>query len=183
MTDAKRYSGVAMALHWVIAIAVIVNWRIAEAAENEASREAASAVMANHKALGITILVLTLMRLGWRLTHRPPALSRTYAPWERILARSVHIIFYVMLIGLPLGGWLASSYFGQGVNVFGLFTLPALSVSENPDTGKAIFDLHQNGGKIMLILVGLHILGVLKHMFIDKDGNLWKMLPVGKPRR
>jgi len=182
MGEAKRYSGVAMLLHWLIAIAVIVNWRIAEAAEHAASREEAMAVMANHKALAISILVLTLLRLGWRMVHRPPALSASYAAWERLLARAVHAIFYVLLIGLPLAGWLANSYSGQAVDMFGLFTLPALPVGENADTGEAIFELHGAGGGVMLILIVLHTLGALKHMFIDKDGNLWRMLPFGTPR-
>ena len=182
MEQARRYSGVAMVFHWLIAIAVIVNWRLAENAHHAASREAGAAIMASHKALGITILVLSVLRLAWRLMHRPPPISSTYQPWERILARSVHVIFYVLLIGLPLAGWLASSLRGQGVDIFGLFTLPALPVGENASLGGTIFEAHATAGSIMIYLIALHILGVLKHMFIDKDGNLWKMLPVGKPK-
>ncbi len=81
-----------------------------------------------------------------------------------------------------MGGWLATSYYGQAVDVFGLFTLPALPVGENPDIGEAIFELHGTGGKAMLILIGLHILGALKHMVFDRDGNLWRMLPFGTPK-
>lgn len=181
MQEAKRYSGVAMLLHWLIAVAVIVNWRIAEAAEN-LPREEASAIMSNHFALGMTILILTVLRLAWRLVHRPPPLADTLAGWEKILARVTHTVFYVLLIGLPLGGWFAGSSFGSSIDMWGAFTIPALPVPENPELGKSVFELHATGGKAMLILIGLHILGALKHMFIDKDGNLWRMLPFGTPR-
>jgi cytochrome b561 len=177
----KRYSMGAMVLHWVIAIAVIANWRIAEGAEH-ASREAAGAIMAQHKALGMTILALSLLRLVWRLAKRPPPLAVTLQPWEAKLARLVHTIFYVLLIGLPLGGWLANSMYGQGVDVFGLFTIPALPAPQDKDLGHEIFEVHGALAHVMLLLVALHVLGALKHHFLDKDGNLYRMLPYGKPK-
>lgn len=111
-TNNGRYSTVAMIFHWVIAVAVIVNWRLVDMAESAGSDAAEAAVMANHKALGITILLLTLGRLAWRLMHRPPPMPASYKGWEKLLARTMHVVFYLLLIGLPLGGWLASSYFG-----------------------------------------------------------------------
>ncbi len=176
-----RYSTGAIVLHWLIAIAVIVNWRIAEAAEHLASAEK-TAVMANHKALGITILILTLLRLAWRFVKSPPPLASTLKPWEARLAKTVHLLFYVLLIGLPLGGWLANSFFGQGVSVFGIFTLPALPVGQNPDAGEGIFEVHATLGTAMLVLIVLHVLGALKHHFLDKDGNLYRMLPFGSAK-
>lgn len=176
-----RYSYVAMILHWAIAIGVIANWRIADAAEDLPKAEH-NALMGTHFAIGITILALTLARIAWRLVNPPPPLSASLAPWERVLARTVHGLFYVLLLALPLGGWLAFSMFGNGVNVFGLFTLPALPVGHSPDTGKEILEAHGAAGKALIILVGLHLLAVIKHMAIDRDGNLWRMLPFGTPR-
>ena len=180
MSD-RRYSMGAIVLHWLIAIAVIVNWRIAEAAEHAPEAEA-GAIMSNHFALGITILVLTVLRLAWRLVKKPPPLASHLAPWEKALARVTHTAFYVLLIGLPLGGWFAMSSFGRGVPIWGLFDLPALPVPNDPATGEAVFEAHAAGGTIMLVLIALHILGSLKHMFVDKDGNLWRMLPFGTPK-
>ena len=177
-----RYSKGAMIFHWVIAIAVIANWRLAEAAEH-ASKADAGWYWSQHKAIGITILLLTLGRLAWRFTHKVPPLPNNYAQWERLLARGTHVLFYVMLIGLPLGGWLASSYVGRSIDMFVLFTWPALDVAENIETGKAIFDLHHTGGEIMIYLIALHILGALKHTFFDKDGGIFRMLPFGRVRR
>ncbi len=177
--NGRRYSTGAMIFHWLIALAVIVNWRIAEAAEH-ASRVDAMQYFANHKALGITILLLTLGRLAWRWTHPVPPLPVDLARWEKVLARSVHIIFYVLLIGLPLGGWLANSFTGRTVEMFGLFTIPPLPVGENEGLGDTVFDAHALGGQIFIYLIGLHILGALKHTFIDRNGGIFRMLPFGK---
>lgn len=176
-----RYSTGAIILHWLIAIAVIVNWRIAEAGEHAAMPEKME-IMNQHKALGMIILALTVLRLGWRLANRPPALAGTLKTWEAHLARAVHLLFYILLIGLPLGGWLANSAFGQGVSIFGLFTVPALPIASNPDLGERIFGLHAAGGTVMLALIALHIAGALKHQLIDRDGNLYRMLPFGAPK-
>ncbi|WP_435418092.1 cytochrome b [Parerythrobacter aurantius] len=175
----SRYSGVAMAFHWIIALLVIVNWRIAEAAEH-ASEIDEAALVGNHKAIGITILVLTLGRLAWRLGHKPPPFPDTMAGWEKALARTVHVVFYVMLVGLPLGGWLAGSFAGRDISYFGAFVIPALPVGENFDLAKAIIGFHKTGGEIMIYLIGLHILGALKHTFVDKSGGVARMLPWGR---
>lgn len=178
----RRYSGVAMAFHWIIAILVIMNWRIAETAEHLEGPDA-GAVWNYHKAWGITILVLTLGRIGWKLAHPGPPFPPHHQPWERALARTVHSAFYVLLIGLPLGGWLANSLIGRTIDFFGLFTIPALPVGANKELGGQIFDAHAAGGTILLLLVALHILGVVKHLVIDRDGELFRMLPFGRVGR
>ena len=177
----NRYSGITMVLHWAIAALVIVNWRIAETAEH-APEERAQAIMTNHFSVGVTILVLILLRLAWRLVHRPPPLAAHLQPWERLLAKTTHTLFYVLLIVMPLAGWVAMSSFGRGVSVWGLFELPPLPVSENMDRGMAIFEIHATAGMVLLILVAIHVLGTLKHTLIDKDGNLFRMLPFGTPK-
>lgn len=175
----RRYSGVAMAFHWAIAILVIMNWQIAERA-HDFEGPLRGELMGYHKAWGMLILALTLGRLGWRLAHRVPPMPAHYAPWEKLLARTVHVIFYVLLIGLPLGGWYASSLAGRPVDFFGLFTIPALPVGENRDLAGRIFDLHESGGMLLIYLAGLHLLGVVKHLVIDRDGELFRMLPFGR---
>ena len=178
-TDARRYSTGAMIFHWLIAIAVIVNWRLAEAAEH-AEMPAKAEIFANHKALGITILALTIGRLAWRWTHPVPPLPSDLAKWEALLARSVHIVFYVLLIGLPLGGWLANSFGGRDIDFFGLLTIPPLPIGENDGLARAIYGAHTLGGSIFIYLIGLHILGALKHTFFDRNGGIFRMLPFGK---
>lgn len=175
----RRYTRVAMAFHWVIASLVIMNWRIAEAAEHMEG-PTAGAVWNYHKAWGITILALTLGRIAWKLAHPGPPFPPHHKPWERALARTVHFTFYVLLIALPLAGWLANSLNGRTIDFFGLFTIPALPVGANKGLGGEIFDLHATTGKALLLLVGLHILGVAKHLLIDRDGELFRMLPFGR---
>lgn len=178
MSDAAqtRYSMGAMIFHWVIAILVIVNWRIAENAEH-LEGAAKSAAIAPHKAIGITILVLSVLRLIWRLTHKPPPLSEKLAAWEKALATTAHWIFYILLIGLPIGGWLAGSYAHSPVDYFGMFTVPMLPVEQNYDQAKAIIEQHKFGGHVVIYLMFLHILGALKHSFFDKVPSLSRMWP------
>lgn len=178
----RRYSRGAMAFHWAIAILVIMNWQIAERA-HEFQGPLRGEIMGYHKAWGMLILALSLGRLGWRLTHPVPPLPRHYAPWERMLARTVHILFYVLLIGLPLGGWYANSLGGKTVDFFGLFTIPALPVGLDKTLSGQIFELHETGGKVLLALVALHVLGALKHLVVDRDGGLFRMLPFGRVGR
>ncbi|MDD3798928.1 MAG: cytochrome b/b6 domain-containing protein [Novosphingobium sp.] len=176
----NRYSFVAMILHWVIAIAVIANWRIAEAAEGlpEAER---GAVMGWHFAIGMAILLATVLRILWRLVHRPPPLSAHLAIWERVLARATHGLFYLLLLALPLLGWVGLSGYKAPIDMFGI-VWPVLPVGFGEKTGHEILEFHATLGSAMIALVGLHILGVIKHMAIDRDGNLWRMLPFGTPR-
>lgn len=175
----RRYSCGAMAFHWAIAILVIVNWRIAEAAEN-LEGPAAAAVWNDHKAWGMLILTLTLGRVGWKLAHPGPPFLAHYAGWERALARTVHFTFYALLIGLPVGGWIANSLSGRTIDFFGLFTIPALPLGADKDLSGQIFDLHATGATFLLLLAGLHLLGVVKHLVIDRDGQLFRMLPFGR---
>ena len=181
-TVGPRYSKFAMLLHWLIAIAVVAQWRIAETAEHAASEQAGRAIMANHFSLGVTTLLLVLLRLGWRFVRPNPPLAAHLAGWERWLSRTTHTLFYILLIALPLAGWLALSKFGSPVPVWGLFALPPLPVAPDPGGAKAIFELHAVVGTVLLGLTALHILGVLKHTLIDRDGNLFRMLPFGTPR-
>jgi cytochrome b561 len=173
-TSQARYSTGAIIFHWLIAIGVIANWRIAESAEHLEGAAKAAAI-APHKAIGITILALTLLRLIWRFTHKPPPLSESLAGWEKFLVRAIHAIFYILLIALPIGGWMAGSHFEMSISYFGLFDIPPLPVAADPEAGKAVLGQHKAGGEILLILVALHIVGALKHSFYDKVSSLSRM--------
>src|SRR5690606_39424062 len=112
---ANRYSGLTMLLHWAIAALVIVNWRIAESAEH-APEEQAREIMGNHFSVGVTILVLILLRLVWRLMHPPPPLAAHLAGWERALAKTTHTLIYILLNVMPLAGWVPMSSLGYGLS-------------------------------------------------------------------
>ncbi len=171
----KRYSNVAIILHWLIAILVIANWRLAENAEHTSVQADKMFWMGQHKAIGISILVLSVLRLLWRFWHKPPPFDPHMAGWERKLAHFVHIIFYVLLIGLPVGGWLASSFAGYSISMWGLFDWPLFPVAESKETAKQIAETHGTLGKAMLILILLHVAGALKHSLIDKIPSFSRM--------
>ncbi len=182
-----RYSTVAIVLHWTIAVLLIVNVGIAWYA-NELEGAARIAPLQLHKPLGVTILLLTLVRLGWRMTNPPPPLSPTLKPWERTLAKWVHALFYVVLLAIPLTGWAMVSASKLihvfPIDMFGLFNWPAIGpLSElPPDQMKATQGLfkeaHHLLAKVIIYgLIPLHVLGALKHQFLDKDNELSRMIP------
>ncbi len=171
------YSRVAIILHWTMAVFVLATIPIGLYG---ASSETAAAQSATnlHKAIGITILLLTLVRLGWRLGHKPPPLPDHMTPLMRRVARGTHILFYCLLVVMPLSGWWMSSAvpdrhpFG-----FGLFDVPFLPVPRGwASAGPAHF-VHTILGYTMIALAGLHIAAALKHHFFDKDDILARMLP------
>ena len=179
ISEGSKYSPAAMALHWLIFAGVIANWRIAEAAEHAATQAEGSAIMGNHFAIGVLLFVAVVVRFALRATKGIPAPQSGHAGWERTLAKAVHYIFYALLLIMPLAGWFAMSKYGAPINVWGLFALPPLPVAADPEGAKAIFEQHALAGQAMLILIVVHVLGTLKHTVLDKDGNLFRMLPFG----
>jgi cytochrome b561 len=133
-------------------------------------------IMANHKSIGLTVLFLTVIRVAWRIMHRSPALQRSLQPWEKGLARLVHALFYLLMIGIPLTGWSMVSS-GGPVRVFGLFQVPALPVPTTDTAGDTFHDVHVKLAWLMLGLFVLHVMGALKHHFLDRDRTLGRMIP------
>jgi len=183
-----RYSRVAMLLHWLIAACFAFQIGLGLRMDAPPGPEA-FAVYQLHKSVGITILLLTLIRLAWRLTKPAPAFPSTMRPWERRLAASVHAGFYILLIGLPLTGWLIVSSSKTAVPTFLYGTVPWPHVPGIPGlapSAKAfVNDLsglgHESLVYIAYLLLALHIAGALKHQFFERGGDLARMLPA--PRR
>jgi cytochrome b561 len=174
----KRYSLGAMAFHWVIAILIILNFVGALEADELEGAEKAWA-MAGHKAFGITILVLSLMRIVWRLTHRPPPPAESLKSWEVALSRVVHWLFYFLIVAVPLAGWAQHSAAtgGAPVSIFQMFDFPGLPLAKDKATFGVFHEIHEILAFLMAGLLVLHILGALKHQFIDKVPSLGRMFP------
>ncbi len=177
----NRYSTVSLVFHWLIAALILTQVLLItahEAIDGPMSRE----LVQIHKASGLTILVLTLARIGWRLANPaiplPPGMPR----WQKILARATQVLFYVALIVIPLTGWMASSATGREISWFGLFNWPLLPIGGGRDAAGSLMDLHELAVKGLYVLIALHVLGALKHHVIDRDNVLHRMLPV-IPRR
>ena len=184
MTDDVRlspsaYSRTAIVLHWAIALLVLSTIPLGLFGASSGSAAAQSATNA-HKSIGILILLLTLVRVGWRLGHKPPAMPDSMAPVLRWIARATHVLFYVLLLILPLSGWWMSSAVpdpDRHVFGFGIFDIPFLPVPRGwASAGPARF-VHVTLAFLMIGLVVLHIAAALKHHFIDRDAILARMLP------
>lgn len=169
-----RYSRGAIAFHWVIAALVLFNLWLG-LFHDSLPRE--WKVMPVHKSVGITILVLSLARLGWRLTHRPPHFPDRLPDWEKLLAKASHWLFYVLLIALPLTGWLMSSSpeKPRPFSWFFLFDVPLLPAT--PALAGAAHEAHELLGWTMALLVLIHVAAALRHHFILRNRVFGRMLP------
>jgi cytochrome b561 len=191
MTPQSRYSTVAIVLHWTIALLIVGQLAGGLFMVRLPNEQAALKfqIFQLHKSFGITILVLSLFRLGWRLTHRPPPLPAAMPAWERLAARGVHIAFYVLLIAVPLAGWAYVSVAPLNVPtvLFGLVPLPhlpfAVAGAEREALAESLAGLHEALAFTMAGLLVLHIAAALKHHFVNKDGVLAHMLPMAAKRR
>jgi cytochrome b561 len=177
----NRYSTVSLVLHWLIAALVVTQIALFyahEVTDGPISREFVDI----HKSVGLSILVLTLARLGWRIANPAIPLPESTPRWQKLVARGTHVLFYAFLIAMPLVGWAASSAAGRDILWFGLFEWPALPIGGGRETAGALMDLHHLAGKALYVLIFLHVAGALKHHFIDRDNVLHRMLPF-IPRR
>ena len=169
----NRYSIVSLILHWLIAALVVTQVALITVYESTESRDFVNA----HKSVGLTILVLTLVRLGWRIANPAIPLPDTMRRWERLLARATHVLFYVFMIGMPLAGWAASSAAGRDILWFGLFPWPLLPIGGGREVAGQLMDMHELAAKALYVLLALHVAGALKHHFIDRDNVLHRMIP------
>ncbi len=176
-----RYGAVAQAFHWLIAALVVTQFVLANLADDLPIGVHKLALLARHKSFGMTVLMLAILRLLWRLKHQPPELPAGMKPVERMLARSTHIAFYVLLFAMPLSGWLMSSAKNYSVSWFGLFTWPNL-IGKNEAAFEVLRSTHHILSDVLFVIAVLHILAALKHHFWNKDDVLLRMLPFTKAR-
>jgi cytochrome b561 len=184
-----RYGTVAMSLHWLIAIAVIFNiWLGFYMGDLPRADPDRFWFIQFHKSTGLSILVLSVARVLWRVVNPMPALPEKMAGWERILARGVHYIFYVLIIAIPLAGWamVSSSTRGLPTVWYGLVEWPnipflaELSLDQKKYFGEIFEDTHNALAYLALGLIVLHVAAALKHQFWDRDTVLSRMLPFSK---
>lgn len=191
---ARRYTAVAIVLHWAIATAIVGNillgWWMGNAVEVSETQARAIAAFQLHKSLGLTILVLSLLRLAWRLLNPPPPLPAAMPVWEKFAARATHWAFYALMIGIPLSGWLYVSTQWRGTNPlnvptlwFGAFEVPHLfglnEVAREQRSAYAAtaFNVHGYLAWSAAGLLVLHVAAALKHHFLNRDGVLAHMVP------
>jgi cytochrome b561 len=181
-TPIRRYSSVAQALHWVIAALVATQFVLAYLASGLPLGIQRLILMARHKSIGMTILMLVIVRLAWRVWNSPPPLPDSVRPMERRLARYSHGAFYVLLFAMPVSGWLMSSAKNYSVSWFNLLTWPDL-IGKNDTAFAWLRGLHDTMSFVLLALAIVHVVAAFRHQFWLKDDVLLGMLPFGKNRR
>ena len=180
-SSASEWGSVHKLLHWLVALAVvglvIVGWIMDELPNSPDKIR----IYALHKSFGLTVLVLVVLRLAWRWSNPRPALPPTMPPWERRLAAVVHTGLYLVLLAMPLSGWLFNSAANFPLRWFGLFRVPALG-GPDPDLKLLAADVHLALSWLLVGLFTLHVAGALKHHFVDRDDVLRRMLPFVRRR-
>jgi cytochrome b561 len=183
---AQRYTGIAILLHWLIAIGIVVNIALPWIWPHLADANVRPAIDM-HKSIGITILGLAIMRLLWRWTHRPPPLPLGYKLWEVRASHATHILLYLLLFAMPLTGWIMDSAYKDAalhpMFWFGLFEWPRIAAIRHLDP--AVRDTVHDGfgaahvwlSYLLYGLFALHVAGALKHQWLDGEPELQRMMP------
>jgi cytochrome b561/polyisoprenoid-binding protein YceI len=183
---ARTYTRVAIVLHWLIAAAIVMQLVLAWRMQGPRTPET-FALIQLHKSVGITILLLSLARLAWRLMHPPPPLPESLARWERVLARLTHAALYVIMIGMPLTGWLmvSASRLAIPTRLYGVVHWPHLpGIAHAPPAVKAAwYTLGLTGHHLLavglFVLLALHVAGALKHQLFASDEPVFARMAPG----
>lgn len=176
--DRVKYDRVAMNLHWIIAVLMVPMLFLGEELMEAEDGFAGTLLPTAHVSIGVSILLLSLARIFWRLLNPPPPAPLTLRPWEAAAATITHVLFYILMIALPVSGLLLVPEFiadepgMAGLSFFGIIPVPLAF-----DGGDVAGVVHKLGSKAGIALVVLHVVAALKHQFIDGDGVLRRMLP------
>ena len=176
----QAYDGTAQAFHWTIVALLIMQYFTEWAPKSLGG--GSDALTDWHLAIGPTILLLMLLRLLWRLTHRPPPPPTDLPVALRFLSRATHYAFYAILIVLPVLGWTAASGFGARAYLLGFIPLPAL-IAKNKPLADMVGNVHGTLALALLAVIALHVAGALYHGLVKRDGVLQRMLPSGPSHR
>lgn len=177
-SPAARYTSVAIALHWAMALLILfMIWLGWNMDDNEVRYQL-------HKSVGITLLFLTVARIAWRLLNPPPPEPSTLKPLEQKLSHAVHIAFYALMVIIPLAGWLLVSIspFQISTVLFGAVDWPHLPFTSGLRQGNELLhgiveNVHSKGAWVIIVLLGLHVAGAVKHEFGGKEGVIKRMIP------
>lgn len=176
----QRWGSIAQGLHWLMAIAIIGNgvlgWIMHEMPRGMDKLNS----YAMHKSIGLTVLALLLLRVSWKyFDHRP--LDEPMPRWQRISAHATHGMLYLLMLAIPLSGWLYNSIRGYPLQWFKAFNLPALA-DKNEDLAEIAHFAHESLFWVLLGVLFAHVGGALMHHFRERDNTLLRMLPLARLR-
>ena len=174
----ERYTRTAMLLHWLIAVAVLAQIAFGWYLQKVPRKTPERAVYVNyHKSTGMLIGLLIVLRIAWRLKHRPPPLPASMPMWERRAARANHVLLYACMIIMPLAGYTASNFSKFGVKFFNRVLLPPWGIDDR--SIYAFFNgLHVATSYVFVVLIALHLLAAMKHAVFPRHAILRRMLPL-----
>lgn len=186
-----RYTAVAITLHWLIAVLLISNIGLAWYF-NTLQGLPKIAPTQLHKSIGITILLLSVLRLAWRFISPPPPMVAPIPRWQKIAAEAVHWLLYVVMIGMPLSGWALSSasrlIHVYPITLYGVVPWPAIGPlttlprDQMHQAHAAFTETHELLAKLAYLLIVMHVGAALMHQFIQRDGTLARMVPFLRAR-
>jgi cytochrome b561 len=173
----NRYGAIAQSLHWLVVLLILTQFLLADTFKDLPLGMEKITWIVRHKAVGMTILLLACLRLGWRLFNPAPPLPAHMRPYERWAAHGSHFLLYALIFAIPLSGWLMSSFANIPVSYFGWFDIPIIAAPNKAwvDTSK---EVHEILNLVLIGVVCLHIAAALFHHFIRKDDVLIRMLPM-----
>lgn len=156
----EKYGFVSRSIHWVIVVAILAQWLLAEADEDSMPIGGVGlSAMTLHQSIGLAVLALAVVRLAWRLLSPTPAWPADMKRYEMVLARIVHVAFYVLLFLIPVTGWALSSVEEEPLRFFGAFDVPRIVLGSED----ALEDVHETLFNVLAALAALHALGAAKH--------------------
>ena len=174
--EGARYTWPAQGLHWIIALLIFGLFPLGLYMHGLPLSVLKIKLYAWHKWFGITVLLLVVLRMLWRATHRPPPLPASVPRWQQGVAEWMHGVLYGLILFIPISGWALSSAAGVPVVWWGVWKLPNL-VPTNPALAHLLVGVHVTLNYTLAALVAVHVAAALKHQFIDHDGVLSRMLP------
>lgn len=174
MNAPLRYTTPAIVLHWLVALLIFAGFPLGLYMVDLPLSPDKLKLYSYHKWIGVTVLLLVAVRLGWRLTHTPPPLPAGIAAWQRHASAIVHGLLYVLMVAIPLSGWLMSSAKGFQTVWFGVLPLPDL-VDKNRELGELLAEVHKFLNFTLLALVVMHVGAALQHHFIERQPFLQRM--------
>lgn len=179
---AQRYTGFAVLLHWLIALLLVGSFSIGLYMVGLKFSPQKLTLYSYHKWIGVTVFALAALRVLWRLTHRPPDLPASMPPWQVAASHASHALLYLFLFATPLSGWLYSSAAGVPTVPFGIaaLQLPDL-IDKDRELAATLKFAHMAINYSFGGLICLHLAAALKHLLIDRDGIMSRMLPGKTP--
>ena len=196
LNASQRYTKVAIILHWLIAIAIFglfaLGWYMADLPKDAPKATSfdlfdlglytiqfpeaispRSFYFNLHKSFGVTVFVLILLRVYWRVTHKSPALPASIIGWQRTAANASHHLLYLLMVLMPLAGLIMATYSKYGIKWFGVSLIKGL---DNEALRLIFKEAHETIGVILISLIIIHVLAALKHKFIDKDEVMQRII-------